>query len=202
MTKVIDYGPVSDTNTQLKEAARNEFKDQIFQLTKKGIRVEVERDAKQWPVSVTFRKSLPGAKLQIHVTREHGESKFGVTQNDDGLIVDMYRVVQGGIAYEFAENEVCGKYFSHQIYVPDEKLDEVKSIIFNIDKTPKTQFGNALDLLIPEIVGLMHKNSQGIFVTEDPYYTDKGKQGLEILKGELLEMFRTTGDLALEMKSG
>jgi len=202
MTKVSE-GPVTKKDLeQLKELGqivRDNFKVQAFDLTKLGIKFEVERDAKQWPVSVTFKKSLPGAKLQIHVTREHGEPKFGVTQNDDGKIVDMYKVIQGGIEYEWKKNEICGGYFSHQIYVPDERLDDIKTIIFEIDKEPKMQLFHTLELLIPEVISDINKTREGKFVTENPWYVEKGKEGIEIMEKELKRMLRISTKIMQEL---
>lgn len=176
--------------TGIKGEMRSELKEQIFELTKLGIAVEVERDAKHWPVSVTFKARLPGSRLQIHVTREHGESRFGVTQNDDWIIEPMYKVVQGGIEYEWRENAVCGDCFGHQIYVPDAKLDEIKLIIFNIDKEPKTQLFKTLELLIPQVVSDINRTKEGIFVTENTWYTEKGREGIGIMEKELKKMLQ------------
>lgn len=119
------------------------FADQIEELKKLRVKVEVERDAKYWPLSVTFKMKNGGFTEEIKVTQYRAQPDWGLMENEDGAIVSKYKSIQGGLYYEIYKG-IAGH--SYQIYFKDEKLGEIREIIAKVDEEPKKQFVKALNL--------------------------------------------------------
>lgn len=134
-------------------------------LAKYRLKVEVERDAKQWPVSVVFRKHFGNDLAILKVMREH-EERVKEPVGSWGPVEDKVApitVIQGTMRFIGYDHRFLKK-FEYTVEFADKQHDTIKEVIWNVDKNPISGYATSIEMLIPALENIRKLAKEGKFV--------------------------------------